>query len=123
MRFNIDTAIKIGRHLQSQDIVNGIVSPEIVDTEKDTAKPWLQGEELEAHLLVMQDAGWLDAVDVFNAAGDWQARVTYQGHLWLEAAENEGILKRMRDAVARSGLIGANTVLAAVVKEVIANAV
>ena len=71
----------------------------------------------------MQDAGWLDAVDVFNAAGVWKARVTYQGHLWLEVAENEGILKRMRDAVARSGFIGANTVLAAVVKEVIANAV
>ena len=83
MRFNIDTAIKIGRHLQNQDTVNGRVSPEIVDTEKDTAKPWLQGEELKAHLLIMQDAGWLDAVDVFNVAGDWQARVTYQGHLWL----------------------------------------
>ena len=111
MRFDIDTAILIGHHLQTQDLVNAMVDPDIIEIEEPHERH-VPGELLEAHLLMMQDAGWLDGVSMFNASGTWQARVTYQGHLWLEAADDQGIRQRIAEAASTHGIPAAKAVIA-----------
>ena len=64
----------------------------------------------------MQDAGWLDNVKIFNVAGQWQARLTYQGNLWLDASSNESVMKRIKQEIQNHGIRAANTVVAETIK-------
>ena len=93
MQFNLDLAIQIATHLQGQDLTRAIIGPEDIHPQSDNEERWKFGESLEAHLLLMQDADWLDNVKIFNVAGQWQARLTYQGNLWLDASSNESVMK------------------------------
>ena len=67
----------------------------------------------------MQDAGWLDSVDIFTAGGTWQARLTYQGHLWLDATRNESIMRRIRQEIQNQGIRAVNTVVAETIKGIV----
>ena len=122
MEFDLDFALHIARHLQRQDLVRAIIDPDAIPTQSNNDEPWKPGERLEAHLLLMQDAGWLDSVDIFTAGGTWQARLTYQGHLWLEASSNESVMKRIKQEVQNHGLRATNTVIGEVIKGIVSAA-
>ena len=119
MQFELDLVIQIATHLQGQNSVRARISPEDIPSQGENEEQWKRGERLEAHLLQMQDAGWLDNVDIFNAAGTWEARLTYQGHLWLDASSNESIMKRIRQEIQNHGLRAANTVIAETIKSIV----
>ena len=102
MQFNLDLAIQIANHLQQQDLTGAIIGPDDIHSQTNNEESWVVGERLEGHLLLMQDAGWLDSVDMFNAAGQWQARLTYQGQLWLDASKNESIMQRIKQELQKT---------------------
>ena len=118
MKFDIDSAIRIAKEVQSQKLARAIVCRHVL-SDRTYAEEWERSEELDAYMMIMRDAGWLDDVEPFNVAGDWQARLTYQGHLWLEASQDESIVQRIRDEVAKVGLSGANTVVAECIKAIV----
>ena len=122
MQFDIDLAIQIGNHLQNQDLVKATIGPEDIPHRNDDEEQWKIGERLEAQLLLMQDAGWLDNVEIFNAAGEWEARLTYQGYLWLDASKDEGIMERIKLAIQNKRLHVGNTVIAEVIKGIVSSA-
>ncbi len=119
MQFDLDLATQIATHLQGQDLVQATIGPEDIPSQSDDEERWKSQERLEAHLLLMQDAGWLDNVDIFTAGGTWQARLTYQGHLWLDASSNESIMKRIKQEVLNQGLRATNTVIAETIKGIV----
>ena len=117
MQFDMETAIKIAKQLQEQERTPGIIKPSVTaDPPSSSDNREQQSQNLRNHMLLMQDAGWLADVKMRSTAGDWQGRLTYQGHLWLETTQNEGLLKRMKDEVTRVGIPGAQTVIAEVLK-------
>lgn len=122
MRFDLDLAIHIATHLQDQDFVLARINQADIPSTSDDEEPWQLSERLEAHLLLMQDAGWVDSVEIFTADGTWQARLNYQGHLWVDAYKNQGIMQRARDAVRTNGLHAANTVIAEIIKTIVSTA-
>lgn len=119
MQFDLDLGIQIAAHLQDQDTVLARIDPEDIPLQSDDEERWKSSERLEAHLLLMQDAGWLDNVDMFNARGTWQARLTYQGHLWLDASSNEGMMERIKQGIQNQGMSATNTVVAEVIKAIV----
>lgn len=122
MRFDLDLSIQIATHLQNQDLVRATIHSDDLPNEIDDDESWHRQEKLEAHLLLMQDAGWLDNVDIFTADGTWQARLTYQGHLWLDASTNESIMKRVRQEILNHGLRATNIVMAETFKAIVSAA-
>ena len=120
MPFNLDLAIQIASHLQNQDRTRALIGPEDIPHEKDNEEPWRMGETLQTQLLLMQDAGWLADVEIFNAAGQWQARLTYHGNLWLDASRNESLMKRIRQELQSQGIRAAHTVVAETIKGIVA---
>ena len=122
MNFDLDLAIQIATHLQSQDLVQATIHPDDIPNKIDDQENWQREQRLEGHLLLMQDAGWLDSVDIFTADGTWQARLTYQGQLWLDASTNESIIKRVRQEVLNHGLRATNIVMAETFKGIVSAA-
>jgi hypothetical protein len=121
MEFDLDLALHIARHLQKQDLVLARISPKDIPTQSNDDEPWKRGERLEAHLLLMQDAGWLNDVDLSTAGGTRQARMTYQGHLWLDASSNESVMKRIKQEIQNHGLRATNTVIAETIKGIVSS--
>ena len=119
MEFDLDLALHIGRHLQGQDLVLARITPQDIPTQSNDDEPWKSGQRLEAHLFLMLDAGWLGDVQNFMGAGTWQARLTYQGHLWLDASSNESVMKRIKQEIQNHGLRATNTVIAETIKGIV----
>ena len=122
MQFDLELAIQIGKHLREQDLTRAIIGHEDIHPQSDNEERWKVDEILEGHLLLMQDAGWLDSVQMFNVAGAWEARLTYQGHLWLDAATNESLMERIKQAIQIQGIRAANTVVAEAIKGIVSTA-
>ena len=122
MKFDLDLCIHIATHLQNQDYVRATIKPDDIPNQTDDDETWQRSERLKAHLLLMQDAGWLDSVGIFNVAGTWKARLTYQGHLWLDASTNESIMTRVRQEVLNHGLRATNIVMAETFKGIVSAA-
>ncbi len=121
MEFNMDIAIRIGNCIRDQDRTRGILKAENLEDLTEYTLEWQKIEELENHMMLMQDAGWLADVEPFNAGGDFHGRLTYQGHLWLEAVQNEGLRQRITEAAKLIGPTGAKTIIAEAVKQIAAS--
>ena len=115
MIFDIDTAVRIGEVLRGQDQVVGVINYSVIDSSEDVGT---QCQLLLGHLRIMEDAGWLADAGTYNVAGDFQARLTYGGQLWLDAVQDESLLQRVRDVVTEFGLVAANSVVAEVIKSI-----
>ena len=83
MIFDIDTAILIGEALRGQERVVGVVNYSVIDSSDDVGT---QCQLLLGHLRMMEDAGWVADAGTYNIAGDFQARLTYGGQLWLRSS-------------------------------------
>ncbi len=115
MIFDIDTAVRIGEVLRGQERVVGVVNYSVIDSLDDVRT---KRQLLLGHLRMMEDAGWVTDVGTYNIAGDFQARLTYGGQLWLDVVQDESLLQRVRDVVTEFGLVAANSVVVEVIKSI-----
>jgi DNA-binding transcriptional ArsR family regulator len=61
-------------------------------------------DEISYHVMLLYEAGLIDANDVSSADGmDWKAkRLTYQGHEFLDSAREETLWNKAKETVKRT---------------------
>jgi Hypothetical protein (DUF2513) len=62
-------------------------------------------EEVNYHIVLAHDAGFIEAVNAFSTDGlDWiPQRLTWEGHEFLEAARDDALWQKAKDATRSKG--------------------
>ncbi len=116
MNRDMDLARRILHETEKAPFDGGWVKPNIPDVQDDA---------LQYHLLLLWEAGLIDARDMSSHDGPCYApiRLTWHGHEFLDASRNDTIWAKAKDIVLKQGGAMTFEVLHVVLKRLVLQAV